>query len=176
MFFADPARSFANLRKGLKPGGRLAFACWREAKLNPWLTLPLREAAKHAPRLPETGPEEPGPFAFADPTRVERVLSEAGFADVAFVPHDLDLDIANGRGLDAALAAAMAIGPASRILEGESEAARAAAATDIRTALAAHLHGDRVPLGGAIWIVTARNPGGVSRAQRRPIRSLPCDG
>ena len=27
MFFADPARSFANLRTGLKPGGRLTFAC-----------------------------------------------------------------------------------------------------------------------------------------------------
>ena len=37
MFFADPAKSFANLRTGLKPGGRLVFACWREPKQNPWL-------------------------------------------------------------------------------------------------------------------------------------------
>jgi SAM-dependent methyltransferase len=29
MFFAEPARAFANLRTALKPGGRLAFACWR---------------------------------------------------------------------------------------------------------------------------------------------------
>ena len=34
MFFADPARSFANLARGLKSGGRLAFVCWREPKLN----------------------------------------------------------------------------------------------------------------------------------------------
>jgi SAM-dependent methyltransferase len=66
MFFADPARSFANLRKGLKPGGRLVFACWREAKQNPFFVLPLREAGKHAPPLPETNPEDPGPFAFAN--------------------------------------------------------------------------------------------------------------
>jgi ubiquinone/menaquinone biosynthesis C-methylase UbiE len=29
MFFAEPARAFANLRAALKPSGRLAFACWR---------------------------------------------------------------------------------------------------------------------------------------------------
>ena len=68
MFFADPARSFANLRKGLKRGGRLAFACWREAKQNPFFIVPLREARKHAPPLPEMGPEEPGPFALRRPS------------------------------------------------------------------------------------------------------------
>src|ERR1700720_4595863 len=29
MFFAEPVRSFANLRRALKPSGRLAFPCWR---------------------------------------------------------------------------------------------------------------------------------------------------
>jgi SAM-dependent methyltransferase len=159
MFFADPARSFANLRKGLKPGGRLAFACWREPKQNPWLMLPLREAGKHAPPLPETDPEAPGPFAFASETRVRRILSDAGFADIALEPHDLELDIATGRGLDTAVGAAMTIGPTSRILDGQSDAVRAAVTADIRQALAAHARGDSVPLGGAIWIVTAVNPG-----------------
>ena len=159
MFFADPARSFANLRRGLKPGGRLAFACWREARQNPFFIVPLREAGKHAPPLPETDPEAPGPFAFADEARVRRILSQAGFADIVVKPHDLELDIAVGRGLDAAVHAAMTIGPTSRMLDGQSEAVRAAAGADIRKALGAHARGDRVPLGGAIWIVTARNPG-----------------
>jgi SAM-dependent methyltransferase len=159
MFFADPARSFANLRKGLKPGGRLAFACWREAKQNPFFVVPLREAGKHAPPLPETNPQDPGPFAFADPTRVRRILSDAGFADIVMTPHDLDLDVAIGRGLDAAVAAALAIGPTSRMLDGQSEAVRAAATTEIRRALAERARGDSVPLGAAIWIVTAVNPG-----------------
>ena len=159
MFFADPARSFANLRKGLKPGARLAFACWREAKQNPWMILPLREAKKHAPPLPETNPEDPGPFAFADDTRVRRVLSAAGFADIVVTPVDLDLDLAIGRGLDAAVAGALGIGPTSRILDGQPEAVRAAAAADIRKALAERAKGDSVPLGAAIWMVTAVNPG-----------------
>ena len=158
MFFADPAKSFANLRKGLKPGGRLVFACWREPKQNPWLILPLREAAKHAPPLPETNPEDPGPFAFANEARVRRILSDAGFADIILEPHDLELDIAVGRGLDTAVRAAMTIGPTSRMLDGQSEAVRAAATADIRKALAAQARGDSVPLGAAIWMVTATNP------------------
>jgi SAM-dependent methyltransferase len=160
MFFADPARSFANLRRGLRPGGRLAFACWREARQNIWMIVPLREAAKHAPPLPEMGPEDPGPFAFADPARVRRILSEAGYADIVINPQDLDLDIAVGKGLDAAVAASLAIGPTSRILNAQSEAVRTAAEKDIRAALAARAVGQSVPLGAAIWIVTAKNPGG----------------
>jgi SAM-dependent methyltransferase len=160
MFFADPALSFANLRRGLKAGGRLAFACWREARQNPWLILPLREAAKHAPPLPETAPEDPGPFAFADGDRVRRILSHAGYAEIAVEPHDLDLDIAIGKGLETGVAAALALGPTSRLLDGQSDAVRAAAAADIRDALAARAVGDSVPLGAAIWIVTATNPGG----------------
>ena len=160
MFFADPARSFANLRRGLKPGARLVFACWREAKQNPWMMLPLREARKHAPPLPETNPDDPGPFAFADDVRVRRVLSAAGFADITVTPQDLDLDIAIGRGLDAAVAGALGIGPTSRILDGQPEAVRAAATADIRKALAERMKGDSVPLGAAIWMVTATNPGG----------------
>ena len=31
MFFADPTAAFANIRKGLKGGGRVAFVCWRYA-------------------------------------------------------------------------------------------------------------------------------------------------
>ena len=89
MFFAEPAKSFANLRRGLKPGGRLAFACWREAKQNPFFILPLREAGKHAPPLPETDPDAPGPFAFASEARVRLILGDAGFADIDLTPHDL---------------------------------------------------------------------------------------
>ena len=158
MFFADPARSFANLRKGLKRGGRLAFACWREARQNPFFIVPLREALKHAPPLPEMGPEAPGPFALADEARVRRILSEAGYADVAVTPQDLELDIAAGGGLERAVAAALTIGPTTRMLDGQSEAVRAAAAADIRKALGAHVRGTSVPLGAAIWLVTAANP------------------
>jgi len=158
MFFADPARAFMNLRRGLRAGGRLAFACFREANLNPYFIAPLRAALRHAPPLPETGPEDPGPFSLADEARVRRILGAAGFAETRVAPHDLELDVAAGQGLDAAAAAVMSYGPASRMLQDQSKAVRAAASADIRAALAPYARGDSVLLGGAIWIVTATNP------------------
>ena len=56
MFFAEPALSFANMRRALRPSGRLAFACWREPRDNPWLMLPLQAAYRHVPKLPQLGP------------------------------------------------------------------------------------------------------------------------
>jgi ubiquinone/menaquinone biosynthesis C-methylase UbiE len=156
MFFADPAESFANMRTALKPGGRLVFACWREPKLNPWMMLPLKAATLHAPRLPDLGPEDPGPFSFASEARVRRILGEAGFAEISLEPFDLELDIAVGQGLENALASTLEIGPASRALEGQPDDVRAAATAEIRAALARHVRGAEVPLGAAIWIVRAK--------------------
>jgi SAM-dependent methyltransferase len=158
MFFADPALAFGNLAKALRPGGRIAFACWRAAKLNPWMTTPVREALKHVPPLPESGPEDPGPFAFASEERVHKILLEAGYNEIAVTPRDLLLDIARGGGLEAAVAAALTVGPMGRMLDGQTDAVRAAVAADVRAALAERAIGDSVPLGAAIWIVTARKP------------------
>lgn len=36
MFFADPEAAFANLHRAAKPGGRLAFICWRPMAENPF--------------------------------------------------------------------------------------------------------------------------------------------
>ena len=117
MFFADPAKSFANLHGALRPSGRLAFACWREPRENPWMMAPLQAVYKHAPKLPQQGPEDPGPFSFASEQRVHRILEAAGFKDLAMEPCNLTLDIAIGGGLDAAVRGALEIGPASRALE-----------------------------------------------------------
>lgn len=158
MFFAEPSLSFANMRNALRPGGRLAFACWRTPRDNPWTMVALSAAYEHVPKLPELGPEDPGPFSFAREDRVRRILGDAGFASVALERHDLSLDLAIGRGLDAAVKSALEIGPASRALDGQPPAVVAAAAESIRTALAPFQRGDSVTLGGSIWIVTAVNP------------------
>jgi SAM-dependent methyltransferase len=156
MFFAEPSRSFANLRKALRPSGRLAFACWRERRDNPFFMAPLQAVYKHVPKLPQQSPEDPGPFSFASEARVQRILSEAGFIGIAMEPHHLALDVANGRGLDAAVQGALEIGPASRALEGQPAELRAAATNSIREALATFAKGEMVPLPASIWIVTAR--------------------
>lgn len=157
MFFAQPTESFANMRKALRPGGRLAFACWRTPRDNPWMMLGLQEAYKFVPKLPEVKPDDPGPFSFASEERVRGILGGAGFSDVKMERADLSLDIATGRGLEAALETVLAIGPASRALDNQPTEKIEAATQAIRTMLAAHQKGDTVPLGGSIWIVTAAN-------------------
>ena len=156
MFFADPVKSFANLHGALRPSGRLAFACWRQPRENPWMMTPLQAVYKHAPKLPQQGPEDPGPFSFASEARVHRILGSVGLGDIAMEPCDLALDIAVGGGLDAAVRGALEIGPANRALEDQPAAIREAATLSIREALAPHVKGNTVPLAAAIWIVTAR--------------------
>ncbi len=158
MFFAEPARSFANMRRGLRSGARLIFACWREPRMNSWAMAPLQEAYRHVPRLPQIGPEDPGPFSLGDEARVRRILEEAGFICISLEPIALSFDLAVGRGLDTAVDTAMGIGPASRALDGQTEELRRAAAASIRNMLAQHQSGKQVLLPGAIWIVCARNP------------------
>lgn len=155
MFFAQPALSFANMRRALRPSGRLAFACWREPRDNPWLMTPLQAVYKHVPKLPQVGPEDPGPFSFASEQRVQRILSEAGFAGIAMEPCNLSLDVGMGRGLDAAVETALEIGPAARALEGQPSDVLAAAGNSIREALTPFISGQSVRLPASIWIVTA---------------------
>jgi ubiquinone/menaquinone biosynthesis C-methylase UbiE len=155
MFFAEPARSFANLRRALKPSGRLAFVCWREPRENPFFMAPLQAVYKHVPKLPQLGPEDPGPFSFASEARVQRILGEAGFKGIAMEPCDLALDLAVGGGLDVAVQSALEIGPSARALAEQPPEVVAAAAQSIREALVPHVRGQTVPLDASIWLVTA---------------------
>jgi SAM-dependent methyltransferase len=156
MFFAEPALSFANMRRALRPSGRMAFACWREPRDNPWLMAPLQAAYQHAPRLPQPGPDDPGPFSFASEQRVVGILSKAGFTAIEMERRDLSLDIAIGRGLEAAVETAVEMGPAARALEGQPPDVIAAATHSIREVLSPFATGQEVPLAASIWIVTAR--------------------
>jgi ubiquinone/menaquinone biosynthesis C-methylase UbiE len=156
MFFAEPVASFANLRKALRPLARVTFACWREPKENPWMMAPLQAVYRHVPRLPQVGPEDPGPFAFASEERVNRILRESGYADIGMEACNISLDIAIGRGLEAAVDAALEIGPSARALDGHPGEVRAAAKQSVRELLTPYARGQSVPLAGSIWIVTAR--------------------
>jgi SAM-dependent methyltransferase len=154
MFFADPAAAFANLRQALKPGGRLAFVCWRSPMENPILTAPMMAAAQHLPAPTPPEPGAPGPFAFADPERVRGVLDAAAFTDIGIAP--LDLPIGGGN-LEDALELALKVGPLGGLLRDNPDK-REVAIGAVRALLAQHEGPDGVKLPSATWIVTARSP------------------
>jgi SAM-dependent methyltransferase len=157
MFFDEPHAAFANLRRALAPGGRLAFVCWRRLEENGWMSVPFAAVKKTLPSsVPAPPPEAPGPLAFADPARVRRILEGAGFRDVGLAPFEHEMPLGDGRGLDAAAADAASMGPASRLLADASEEARARGVAAIREALIPYATGDDIRVSAATWIVTAR--------------------
>ena len=88
MFFADPIAAFSNIRRSLRPNGRLSFVCWRALEENLLDIVPLRAASAHLPPQPAHDPDAPGPFAFANPDRVHGILERAGFAQIEITAHD----------------------------------------------------------------------------------------
>ena len=157
MFFANPIDAFANLHTALRPGGRLAFVCWRAMHENPSFTLPLDAAMPllpEPPRPPEPG--APGPFALADADRTLSILERAGYVDVRIVPYDTDIVFAGRPDLEGAVDLALEIGPLSRALPAMTEELRARVRAKVRNALAPHHRPSGVTLPAAAWIVTAR--------------------
>lgn len=114
MFFADPVAAFANLARALRPGGRMVFAAWDAVRENPWMSLSKTAAvARLGPVAPDP-PGTPGPFAFADASRVLAILSAAGLINPAVATEDLSLTV-QGTPAEAA-ALATTIGPVPRIM------------------------------------------------------------
>jgi len=151
MFFADPAAAFTNIRAALRPGGRLAFVCWRKPGENPWMMVPLEAALRFVPPPPPMDPHEPGPFAFADAGRVRSILLAAGFADIVTAPLDMAI---GGFKLAQALDVALQVGPLGKLLR-EAPGRRESVVGAVRDALAAHDTGQGVWLASATWIVSA---------------------
>jgi hypothetical protein len=94
-------------------------------------------------------------FALADPGRVSKVLTAAGWTPPVFEKLDLKLDIAAGRGLQEAVNQASQIGAVNSWLRGQPAEVTAAALASFRDALSAHVDGARVRLPGAMWLVSS---------------------
>jgi SAM-dependent methyltransferase len=82
MFFEDPIRAFANLRRSARQGAKLRAITFRAAAENPFMTTAERAAAPFAPDLPPRKADGPGQFGLADRTRTEDLLRESGWAGI----------------------------------------------------------------------------------------------
>lgn len=152
MFFADPTAAFVNIRKALKPGGRLAFVCWRSPAENVFMSLPAQAVAHLLPPGPPPVPHAPGPFAFADGDRLKGILEAAGFSAVTLTPHDQKIGSGD---LEQTLATSLKVGPLGAVLR-ENPDKRDAVIEAVRAALAPHEGPDGVKLPSATWIVSAQ--------------------
>jgi SAM-dependent methyltransferase len=152
MFYADPVSAFTNVRRGLRTGGRLALLSWRPLADNEWL-LAFRNALALGRDLPAPPLRAPGPFGLADPDHVRRVLSDAGYINIALDPLDADLDF--GADLDSAYAYVSHMGVTRGLTAGLDDASRSRALESLRETLKAHETPDGVRMPGAAWRITA---------------------
>src|SRR6516225_9529026 len=155
MFFDDPEAAFANLAGALHPGGRLAFACWRDLFHNEWMLVPGAAAAQHV-GLPEMEPGAPGPFALADAGRVEHLLASARFQDVSL--ESIARPMRAGADVDDTVAFFESTDIARRLMADAPPGKIAAALDAIRAALLPYAGDEGVVLKGTAWLVTARKP------------------
>lgn len=89
MFFDEPVTAFSNIRRQLKPGGRIAFACWQSGSRNNWHSGAVLARFAEAPPVIPAGKSRTGPFALGDPRRTRKLLSDAGFVGIRRTPKRL---------------------------------------------------------------------------------------
>lgn len=152
MFFADPVRAFANLRRAAADGAGLRFVAWRGMEENPFMTTAERAAAPLLPGLPARQPDAPGPFAFADARRVARILEESGWGAIDIQPIDIPCALPE-KDLDRYLSR---FGPVSLALGEVDEPTRARVLRTVRAAFDPFVHGEEVRYTAACWMVGAQ--------------------
>lgn len=81
MFALDRDAALREMRRVLRPGGRVALATWTVAERNPWSRL-AREALYDAGLIDSLAMGTPDPFDISTPEIVTALLQEAGFTDV----------------------------------------------------------------------------------------------
>ena len=151
MFFDDPVRAFANLRRAAQDHAGLRFIAWRGGEENPFMTTAERAAAPLLPNLPARQPGAPGQFAFSDQRRVCNILEESGWAEIDIRPIDVACTLPE-RGLIHYLTR---LGPLGRVLHEVDDQTRARVIETARAAFDPYVDGEQVRFTAACWMADA---------------------
>jgi SAM-dependent methyltransferase len=152
MFFDDPVRAFANLRRAGAHDAALRFAAWRSVEENPFMTTAERAAAPLLPGLPARRPDAPGQFAFADGARVRRILGDAGWTAMDVQPVDVPCAFPESD----LVTYLTRLGPVGLGLQQADEETRGRVVEVVRAAFDPYVSGGEVRFTAACWLVAAR--------------------
>jgi SAM-dependent methyltransferase len=81
MYLPNLQHSLQEIRRVLRPGGRISAIVFSTPERNPFFAIPVSVIRCRA-QLPSPTPGQPGPFSLGAPGALEEALREAGFKDV----------------------------------------------------------------------------------------------
>ena len=155
MSFADPVAAFSNIRRALRPGGRLGYVCWQGLNENELDQLPLSAASPCLPAQLVADTASAGWFSFSEQRSIREILTRARFGDVKIAPHDEQVRCGD---FQATVDVCSRVGALGKILRDHPEF-RSKAIPALEQALRP-LDGPNGPvLRAATWVVTARTAG-----------------
>ena len=158
MFFSDPVAAFANMRQGLRSGGRVCLVAWAPPTNNPWFTVSRDAAIARLGHPPPADPRAPGPFAFADREYVLGILKDAGFSETN--AEEVTVDLVAPDAVEEAGRLAVTTGAASRIIDAHNGTAEdvIAIAETVTGAFTSYQSADGIRVPAAINLLTAICP------------------
>ncbi len=152
MFFAEPIAAFSNIRRALRPEGRLVMMVWQDHEANEW-SVSIQQGLAERDSAPMVLPGGPDPFSLADPTTVERILGAAGFAETTFT--DVHEPVYYGEDGATALDWVRRFSCTQDMLQRLDAPSAERAIERLREILATHDGGPGVWFDSRAWIVTA---------------------
>ncbi|MEP3276223.1 MAG: class I SAM-dependent methyltransferase [Stappiaceae bacterium] len=161
MFFSNPVAGLRNMRRALKPGGRMAHIVWRNRDDNPWLSMAKDVVLEF---LPQPGADAqtcgPGPFSMSNADTVSKMMQVAGYENIEL--KRVDAPVLVGNDVKDAIAFQLAIGPAGEVFR-EAGAIAEEKRNEIEEALAKAINQQKISSDGIVmdsssWVISGTNP------------------
>ena len=153
MFMPEPGTCLTRVHRLMKPGARIAIACWSHPEKNIFISLLTQTLARYID-LPKPQPGAPGIFAFADPERLHAVIENAGFRNIELQEMEIDfIELDSGRAYWEAMSDMAA--PVMQFVNRMDSATRSWFIDDVITSAEALKQDGVLRMRGTTWVASA---------------------